>query len=59
MAGKQRKLNYLVHDPNPAETTAEYIAQVLVEVNRRKIESRLRGAALPGAPAEKCRDDAD
>lgn len=59
MAGKRRKLNYRVHDPNPAETTAEYIAKVLVEVNRKKFESRLREAAPPGAPAEKCRDDAD
>lgn len=58
MTGK-RRLNYRVHDPNPAEATAEYIAKVLVEVNRRKIESRLRGAAPPGAPAKKCRDDAD
>ena len=53
------KLNYRIHDPNPAETTAEYIAQVLVEVNRRKIESRLREALPPGAPAKKCRADAD
>ena len=52
MADK-RRLNYRVHDPNPAETTAEYIAQVLVEVNRKIIESRLREAAPPGAPAEK------
>ena len=59
MAGKRRKLNYRIHDPNPAAVTAEYIAQVLAEANRHKIESRLRGAAPPGAPAEKCRDDAD
>lgn len=58
MANK-RKLNYRIHDPNSAETTAEYITQILVEANRRKIESRLREAAPPGAPAKKCRDDAD
>lgn len=58
MAGK-RKLKYRIYDPNSAETTAEYIAQVLAEVNRKKIESRLREATPPGAPAEKCRDDAD
>ena len=58
MAGK-RKLKYRIYDPNPAEVTAEYIAQVLIEVNRRKIESRLREALPPGAPAKKCRDDAD
>ena len=51
MANK-RKLNYRIHNPNPAEATAEYIAQVLVEVHRRKIESRLRAAAPPGAPAK-------
>lgn len=58
MAGRY-KLNYRIYDPNPAETTAEYIAQVLAEVNRQKIEFRLWEATPPGAPAKKCRDDAD
>ena len=58
MAGK-RKLNYRIHDPNPAEVTAEYIAKVLVEVNRQKIEFRLREVLPPGDPTQNSRDDAD
>ena len=41
MANK-RKLNYRIHNPNPAEATAEYIARVLVEVNRSKIGAVIR-----------------
>ena len=58
MAGK-RKLNYRIHDPNPAEVTAEYIAKVLAEVNRQKIELRLREATPPGDPTQNGWDDAD
>ena len=58
MAGK-RKLNYRIHDPNPAEVTAEYIAQLLVEDNRQKIEFRLREATPPGDLTQNGRDDAD
>ena len=57
MAGK---LNYWIHDPNPAEVTAEYIAKVLVEVNRKNFESRLREAMPPTASeGTDSRDDAD
>ena len=55
MAGK-RKLNYRIHDPNPVEVTAEYIAQILVEVNRQKIEFRLREATPPRDPTQNSRD---
>ena len=59
MAGK-RKLNYRIHNPNPAEVTAEYIAEVLVEGNRRKIESKLREVMPPAASeGTDSRDDAD
>ena len=59
MAGK-RKLNYRIHDPNPAEVTAEYIAQVLVEINRKKIESRLRETVPLAVPeGTDSLDDAD
>lgn len=59
MTGK-RKLNYRIHDPNPAEVTAEYIAQVLVEINRKKIESRLRETVPLAVPeGTDSRDDAD
>ena len=36
---KKGKLNYRIHDPNPAEVTAEYIAKLLVEVHRIKLET--------------------
>lgn len=52
MAGK-RKLNYRIHDPNPAEVTAEYIAKVLVEVNRQKIEFRPPGGNTSRRPHAK------
>lgn len=52
MANK-RKLNYRIHNPNPAEATAEYIARVLVEVNRSKIESRAPGGSASRSPRGK------
>ena len=42
---KKQKLNYRFHNPNSAEATAEYIAKILVDVNRSKIEALLAEAA--------------
>lgn len=39
---KKVKLNYRIHNPNSAEVTAEYIAKILVEANRSKLETVLR-----------------
>lgn len=38
---KKVKLNYRFHNPNTVETTADYIAKIFVESNRRKVESLL------------------
>ena len=42
---KKKTLNYRIYDPNPAEVTAEYIAKILVEATRPKIEALLAEAA--------------
>lgn len=35
---KRKKLEFRFHNPNTAEATAEYIAQVIVEANQARIE---------------------
>ena len=42
---KKRKLNYQIHDPNPAAVTADHLLRVLIDVNMGKVESALREAA--------------
>lgn len=42
---KERKLNYIIHDPNPAAVTADHLLKVLIEANMMKVESALREAA--------------
>lgn len=42
---KERKLNYIFHDPNPAAVTADHLLKVLIEANMKKVESVLREAA--------------
>ena len=51
--GKRPKLNYRFHNPNTAEATAEYIASILAESNRAKIERLLREGVLPQQEADK------
>ena len=34
----KRKLNYRFHNPNPVEVTADYILEILIEANKRKVE---------------------
>ena len=53
---KQPKLRYRFFNPNTVETTAEYIASVLVESNRAKIESLLREATPPQQNSNKSED---
>lgn len=38
----KRKLNYRFHNPNPVEVTADYILEILIEVNKEKVEKALR-----------------
>ena len=42
---RKRKLNYRIHDPNPAAVTADHLLKVLIEVNKNKVELALREAA--------------
>ena len=51
---KKRKLNYRIHDPNPAATTAEYIVKIFIEANAGKVEAAIQKAAeaIPDADEE-------
>ena len=42
---KERKLNYRIHNPNPAAVTADYILKVLIEANTGKADAAIRNAA--------------
>ena len=42
---KKQKLNYIFHNPNTMEATANHLLKVLVEVNTNKVEERIRTAA--------------
>lgn len=43
MNSRQYKLQYRVHNPNTPEATANYLAKLFVEVNRRKVDSLVQG----------------
>ena len=49
---KKKKLNYRFHNPNSVEATAEYIANILVEVNRTKIEALLAETVASRRPEQ-------
>ena len=55
---KKKKLNYRFHTPHSAEATAEYIAHILVEVNRTKIEALL-AEAVASHQSEQSKDAAE
>lgn len=42
---KKNKLNFRFHNPNTPEITADYIAQVFVAANQKKIEDILKERA--------------
>lgn len=42
---KKRKLNYRFHNPNTAETTADFLLKILIEANADKVEKAIREAA--------------
>lgn len=35
---EKRKLNYIFHDPNPVEVTAENVLKVMIEANVAKVD---------------------
>ena len=42
---KRRKLNYIFHNPNTLEATADYILKLFLEVNASKVEAVIRKAS--------------
>ena len=42
---KKRKLNYVIHNPNTMEKTADLLLEILVVANAEKVEQALREAA--------------
>jgi len=53
---RKQKLNYRFHNPNPADVTADYILQVFMEVNEKKVEQAIKTAAdqLNNEEQEEC-----
>lgn len=39
---KKRKLNYVIHNPNPIEKTADFLLEILIAANAEKVEQALR-----------------
>ena len=56
---KKQKLNYRFHNLNSAEATADYILQVLVDMNRTKIERLLREGVSEQQEVDKAEDAAE
>ncbi len=46
---KKRKLNYVIHNPNTIEETADFLLKLLVEANSEKVERAIEKAALESA----------
>lgn len=51
VGGKFRKLNYIIHNPNTAEVTANVLLDILVQANAGKVEKRLK--ELSGCDGER------
>lgn len=41
---KKRKLNYVIHNPNSIEKTADFLLEILIAANADKVEQALREA---------------
>ena len=42
---KNKKLNYIFHNPNKTAETADYILKIMLEANADKVESAIKKAA--------------
>lgn len=42
---KKRKLNYVIHNPNTMEKTADFLLEILIEANAGKVERAIEEAA--------------
>lgn len=49
----RQKLKYQFHNPNTAETTADYILKVFMEVNEKKVERAILEVAGTKAPEQR------
>ena len=49
---KERKLNYRIHDPNPAAVTADHLLKALIGANMRKVEAALKEVAERASDSE-------
>lgn len=49
----RQKLKYQFHNPNTAETTADYILKVFMEVNEKKVERAILEVAGTKAPEKR------
>ena len=47
LAMKMRKLNYVIHNPNSIEKTADLLLELLIAANADKVEQALREAVAP------------
>lgn len=45
IAMKKRKLNYVIHNPNTVEKTADLLLEILIVANAEKVEQAIREAA--------------
>lgn len=43
---KKRKLNYVIHNPNPIEKTVDLLLEILIAANADKVEKALREAVV-------------
>ena len=42
---QKRKLNYIIHNPNTAAATADYILKIFIEANAGKVEKAIQETA--------------
>lgn len=42
---KERKLNYIFHNPNLDKETADYLLKILIEANQSKVDIAIQNAA--------------
>jgi len=47
---KRQKLHYRFHDPNPAETAADFLLKIFIAANREKAERAVQDAQLAAPP---------
>lgn len=54
---KRRTLTYRFHNPNPAAVTADYLLDVLMESNQKKVQLAVQTAASACEPSNQTRSE--